>query len=84
MCPLHHEPPPRNRRCVDPRLAIFHDLQVGRPSLRGPRGIVLGFGTAHVVRASTASSAATVIMFHRGEPGAKDACDAEAVFKQYR
>jgi hypothetical protein len=35
-------------------------------------------------RARLASSAATVIMFHANEPGAKDAIDAEAVLRQYQ
>ena len=47
-------------------------------------GTMGGFGTTTVMHAPTASSAATVIMFHQGEPGAKDAFDAEAVLKQYQ
>jgi hypothetical protein len=41
------------------------------------------FGSASVVRAPTASAAATVIMFHANEPGAKGAFDAEQVLRQY-
>jgi hypothetical protein len=43
-----------------------------------------GFGTATVVDAPTANSAATVIMFHANEQGAKRAFDAEQVLKQYQ
>jgi hypothetical protein len=41
------------------------------------------FGSASVVRAPTASAAATVIMFHANEPGAKGAFDAGQVLRQY-
>jgi hypothetical protein len=35
-------------------------------------------------RARLANSAATVIMFHANEPGAKDAFNAQAVLRQYQ
>jgi outer membrane murein-binding lipoprotein Lpp len=41
------------------------------------------FGTASVVRAPTANAAATVVMFHANEPGARGAFEAEQVLKQY-
>jgi hypothetical protein len=41
------------------------------------------FGSANVVRAPTASAAATVIMFHATEPGAQGAFDAEQILRQY-
>lgn len=41
------------------------------------------FGTTSVIRAPTASAAATVIMFHANEPGAQGAFDAEQVLRQY-
>ena len=41
------------------------------------------FGSATVVRAPTANAAATVIMFHANEPGARGAFDAQQVLKQY-
>ena len=41
------------------------------------------FGSSSVIRASTASAAATVIMFHANEQGAQGAFDAEQVLKQY-
>lgn len=41
------------------------------------------FGSSSVVRAPTASAAATVIMFHASEPGAQGAFDAEQVLRQY-
>ncbi|MDP2409559.1 MAG: hypothetical protein Q8M26_04645 [Pseudolabrys sp.] len=42
-----------------------------------------GFGSASVVRAPTASAAATVLMFHANEPAAQGAFDAAQVLKQY-
>jgi hypothetical protein len=42
-----------------------------------------GFATGSVLRAPTASAAATVIMFHADEAGAKDAFVAEDVLRQY-
>jgi hypothetical protein len=41
------------------------------------------FGTASVVRAPTASAAATIVMFRANEPGAHGAFEAEQVLKQY-
>ena len=41
------------------------------------------FGSASVVRAPTASAAATVIMFHANESGAQGAFEAEQVLRQY-
>ena len=41
------------------------------------------FGSSTVVRAPTASAAATVIMYHANEPGAQGAFDAVEVQKQY-
>lgn len=41
------------------------------------------FGTASVVRAPTASAAATVIMFRANEPGAQGAFEADQVLRQY-
>ena len=42
-----------------------------------------GFGSSSVVYRPTANNGATVIMFHAGDPQAKDAFDAEQVLKQY-
>jgi hypothetical protein len=47
-------------------------------------GNASGFGTTNVVRAPTASAAATVVMFHANEPGAQGAFDALEVQKQYQ
>jgi hypothetical protein len=47
-------------------------------------GNASGFGTTSVIRAPTASAAATVIMFHANEPGAQGAFEAEQVLKQYQ
>ena len=41
------------------------------------------FGTASVVRAPTATAAATIVMFHANEPGAQGAFEAEQVLRQY-
>ena len=41
------------------------------------------FGSTGVIRAPTASAAATIIMFHANEPGAQGAFEAEQVLKQY-
>jgi hypothetical protein len=41
------------------------------------------FGSSSVVRAPTASAAATVIMFRANEPGAQGAFNAEQVLRQY-
>jgi hypothetical protein len=41
------------------------------------------FGSTSVIRAPTASAAATVIMFHANEPGAQGAFDAQQVIQQY-
>ena len=41
------------------------------------------FGTASVIRAPTASAAATIVMFHSNEPGAQGAFEAEQVLQQY-
>lgn len=41
------------------------------------------FGSSSVVRAPTASAAATVVMFHANEAGAQGAFDAEQVLQQY-
>ncbi|HEY4232210.1 MAG TPA: hypothetical protein VGM76_02180 [Lacipirellulaceae bacterium] len=41
------------------------------------------FGSSTVVRAPTASAAATVVMFHANEPGAQGAFDASQVLQQY-
>jgi hypothetical protein len=46
-------------------------------------GNASSFGSANVVRAPTAGAAATVIMFHANEPGAKGAFEAEQVLRQY-
>jgi len=46
-------------------------------------GYSSSFGSASVVRAPTASAAATVIMFHANEPGAQGAFDAAQVLTQY-
>jgi hypothetical protein len=43
-----------------------------------------GVGTASLIRAATAGAAATVVMFHADEPGAKNAFDAQQVLKQYQ
>ena len=43
-----------------------------------------GLGTASLIRAPTAAAAATVIMFHADEPGAKNAFEAQQVLKQYQ
>jgi hypothetical protein len=43
-----------------------------------------GVGTANLIRAPTAGAAATVIMFHAGEPGAQNAFEAEQILKQYQ
>ena len=42
-----------------------------------------GYGTTNVIHAPTAGAAATVIMFHANEPGAKGAFDAAQVLRQY-
>ena len=43
-----------------------------------------GIGTASLIRAPTAGAAATVVMFHAGDPNAKNAFEAEQVLKQYQ
>ena len=47
-------------------------------------GNASGFGTTNIIRAPTASAAATVIMFHANEPGAQGAFDAQQVLQQYQ
>jgi hypothetical protein len=47
-------------------------------------GSSTGLGTTNVIRAPTAATGATVIMFHASEPGAQGAFEAEQVLKQYQ
>lgn len=62
----------------DPKLA--QGSEVNALTSIGSYGVV----STSVDRVNTEESSATITMFHAGEPGAKDAFDAEQVLAQYK